>query len=363
MKYLDEFRDKRLIRKAADKINALKFPGRLKIMEVCGTHTQNFLKFGLRQFLPANLEFIAGPGCPVCVSDQAFVDRALACADNKDTVVLTFGDMLRVPGSSSTLEQKRAEQGNVRIAYSPLDAVFFARANPQTRVVFLAVGFETTAPGIALSVMLAKKQRLKNLFFLSSLKLMPPAMAYLVKDRRLDIDGFLCPGHVSAIIGSRPYAFIPRRYGLGCCISGFEPLDILEGIYMLVRQITDGKPRVANEYARVVKPEGNLRARKIIYRVFKAQDASWRGLGTIPDSGLRLKGEYAQFDAQEEFPVSAKRLAMIRKPTKCRCGDVLKGLINPETCVLFAKSCKPEHPVGPCMVSSEGACNAYYKYR
>jgi hydrogenase expression/formation protein HypD len=362
MKYIDEFRNKNLIKRLSEEIKKIMPPYKINIMEVCGTHTQSFFRFGLSGLLPANLKLISGPGCPVCVSSQTYIDKAILYAKKKNTLILTFGDMLRVPGEHSTLEEERARGAQVRVVYSALDALSVARHNPEQKVIFLGVGFETTAPTIALSITSAKKENLKNLFFFCSLKLIPPAMDYLVQDRRLNLSGFLCPGHVSTIIGTKPYAFIPKRYKIGCCVAGFEPLDILEGIYFLLKQIVEHRPQVANQYVRLVKKEGNPRAKKIISKVFKVSDASWRGLGKIPKSGLMIKNEFYRFDAERMFPLKCQT-SDARRPTKCRCGDVLKGLISPLDCPLFAKACSPENPVGPCMVSSEGACNAYYRYR
>jgi hydrogenase expression/formation protein HypD len=363
VKYVDEFRDKKLITALLAQIRRITPPGRgINIMEVCGTHTQSFFRFGLDRLLPANIKLISGPGCPVCVSSQGYIDMAIKLAQNKDVIIATFGDMLRVPGSRSTLEKERAKNGNLAVVYSPLDSLSIARKNPDKKVVFLAVGFETTAPTVALSILAAKKEKLKNIFFFSSLKLIPAAMNYLLQDKRLNINAFLCPGNVSAVIGAKSYRFIPRKHKISCCIAGFEPLDILEGIYFILKQLAKNKPYVANQYARVVLPGGNKKALKFMAQVFKTADASWRGLGNIPGSGLKIKKEFAQFDAEKVFlfkPATGNR----QPATKCKCGDVLKGLINPTGCPLFAKICKPDNPIGPCMVSSEGACNAYYRYR
>jgi len=361
MKYVDEFRSPKLVNKIAAKINAINPGGKINIMEVCGTHTQNFYRFGLDTLLPKNIRLISGPGCPVCVSPQGYIDSAIQLAKNTDVVIATFGDMLRIPGSSSSLEKQKAETGNIRVVYSPLDAVTLAAANPDKNVIFLAVGFETTSPAIALSVLAAKNKKLNNIYFLSSLKLIPPAMRYLLLDKRLKIDAFLCPGHVSAVIGTKDYEFIPKKYKTACCVAGFEPLDILEGICMILEQLIAKKPFVANQYTRVVIKSGNSSARKIINRVFKVCDSSWRGFGVIPDSGLELRKEFSSLDAERVFPVNLKAKSSPAKA--CRCADVLKGLILPSRCRLFAKSCRPDNPVGPCMVSSEGACNAYYKFR
>jgi len=364
MKYIDEFRNKDLIKKLAEKIKAAAPPEKVNIMEVCGTHTQNFFRFGLDKLLPQQLNLISGPGCPVCVSSQEYIDKAILYAKDKHTIILTFGDMLRVPGTKSTLEEERAQGADVRVAYSSLDAISIARQNPHKRIIFLAVGFETTAPTVALSIIHAKQKKLSNLFFFSALKLIPPVMACLLKDKRLNLSGFLCPGHVSAIIGSQPYDFIPKHFGIGCCVTGFEPVDILEGIYFLLEQILKKRPSVANQYKRVVTRQGNLEAKKIIYRVFKSGDASWRGLGRIPKSGLRMREGYLKFDAECAFPLKIKQTVRnTQYARQCRCPDVLKGLIKPSACALFIKACSPEHPVGPCMISIEGACNAYYKYQ
>jgi hydrogenase expression/formation protein HypD len=362
MRYIDEFRKASLIHRVAAAIKKITPGHKLNIMEVCGTHTQNFFRFGLDRLLPENLKFIAGPGCPVCVSSQEYIDEAIAYTRQDDTIVVTFGDMLRVPGTSSTLEKERARKGNVLVAYSALDAITLARKKPGSKIIFLAVGFETTACTIGLSVMEAKKEKLKNLFFLSSLKTIPQAMGYLVQDKKLNLSGFLCPGHVSTIIGIRPYEFIPEKYGISCCVAGFEPLDILEGIYFIVRQIVKKNPHVENQYKRVVTRSGNLKAQRVIHRVFQESETAWRGLGKIPKSGIELRKEFLRFDAREMIPLKVKHKAQGPKQKLCRCGQVIKGLIAPDGCPLFRKTCTPENPYGPCMVSIEGTCNAYYKY-
>ena len=362
MKYIDEFRNKNLIRRAADKIREIMPQEEINIMEVCGTHTQSFFRFALGQFLPENLRLISGPGCPVCVSPQEYIDRAIELSRDKDNIILSFGDMLRVPGGRSTLEKERAKGGAIRVVYSALDSLLIARKNPHKRVIFLAVGFETTAPTIGLAVLLTKKENLRNLLFFSSLKLIPPAMEYLVQDRRLRLSGFLCPGHVSAIIGTQPYGIIAEKYGIGCCIAGFEPLDIMEGIYFLIRQTVIKRPRVDNQYMRVVTKQGNIRAQKIIRRVFKSTDSAWRGLGGIPRSGLKIKDEFSRFDAEKVLGIKRGTRYAVRR-TPCKCGEVLKGLISPLECPSFMKACRPENPLGPCMVSNEGACNAYSRYK
>jgi len=362
MKYVDEFRSLKLSRKLAENIQRLMPPAGINIMEVCGTHTQNFYRFGLNKLVPESLRLVSGPGCPVCVSDQQYIDAAIELSKDKNNIILSFGDMLRVPGSSSTLEKERAHGAHIGMAYSALDALKIAAANKQKRVIFLAVGFETTAPTIASSLLLAKKEKMANIFFLPALKLIPPAIKYLLEDKRLKINAFLLPGHVSSIIGTKPYEFIPQKYGLPCCVAGFEPVDMLEGLYLLLRQMLERHPQVENQYIRAVKRNGNLKAQKIIASVFRTSDAAWRGLGIIPQSGLQIKNKFAEFDAGKVFSIRPKAKGQ-RLKTKCRCADVLKGLIRPDSCLLFKKSCTPEKPVGPCMVSQEGACNAYFRYR
>lgn len=362
MKYIDEFRNAKLVKKISQRIFAVTPNQNINIMEVCGTHTQNFYRFGLDKLLPKNIKFISGPGCPVCVSPQDYIDNAIKLAQSKDTIIVTFGDMLRIPGSSSSLEKEKAKSGNLRVAYSPLDALTIAKSNRHKRVIFLAVGFETTAPTIALSILAAKNENIKNLTFLSSLKLIPPALTYLLLDKRLKLDGFLLPGHVSAIIGTKGYEFIPKRYKISCCVAGFEPLDILEGICIIIEQIINNKSYVANQYARIVNKPGNLKAQSIIKEVFKVSDSGWRGFGIIPGSGLKVRKDFSQFDASRFLP-AGKAANSLKFSERCKCADVLKGLILPLSCPLFAKRCNPDNPVGPCMVSSEGACNAYYKFR
>lgn len=361
MKYIDEFRNKALVVRVARQIRNSMPDEEIRIMEVCGTHTHNFFRFGLHKLLPPGLTLIAGPGCPVCVSHQSYIDRAVALSEDKGLLIATFGDMLRIPGSTSSLEKEKGRFGNVRVVYSPLDALQIARQNSDKQVVFLGIGFETTAPTIALSILLAKKEKLGNISFLCSLKTMPAAMAALMKDKRVRLDGFLCPGHVSAIIGTAPYEFIPRKYGIGCCVAGFEPLDIMKGLYSLLRQVVDKKPCVDNQYGRVVRPAGNKKAVKTIARVFSVCAAQWRGMGRIPDSGLCIRKNFIDFDAHRRF--SCRRVLVSSPLSKrCRCADIIKGLIDPVQCPLFIKACTPDHPVGPCMVSTEGTCNAYYRY-
>jgi len=361
MKYIDEFRDKKLIQKLSARIKEAASQQNINFMEVCGTHTHNILRFGLDKLLPPGIRLISGPGCPVCVSTQDYIDKALFLAEKKDVIIATFGDMLRVPGSRTSLEKQRAKTANVRVVYSALDAIKVAQDNPDKKIVFLAVGFETTVPTIALSILTAKKKNIRNLFFLCALKLIPPAMEYLAKDKRLKLDGFLCPGHVSAVIGAQAYRFLAEKYRLICCVAGFEPLDILEGIYFLLRHIDH--PQVINQYSRVVTASGNKKAQEIMYQVFKVSDSGWRGLGVIPKSGLRIKDEFSQFDSEKVFCLEPANRPTGQPANRCKCSDVLKGLLTPPQCPLFSRKCRPDNPLGPCMISNEGACNAYYKYR
>lgn len=358
MKYIEEFRDGAVAQRLASHIQA--YAGRpVNLMEVCGTHTVAIFRHGIRQLLPPSVRMLSGPGCPVCVTANADLDKAIALAQMPGVILTTFGDMLKVPGSFSSLQRARAEGGDVRIVYSALDALDIARRNPQKQVVFFAVGFETTAPTIAASVAEAQRQGLSNYSIVSVHKLVPPALRALLDSGELHIDGFLLPGHVSAIIGSAPYQFIARDYGIHCVITGFEPLDVLQGIAMLLEQITAGEAKVAIQYRRAVPPQGNPAALAQMYAVFQPCDAAWRGLGTIPASGLQVRDDYAACDAE-------RRLAIQTPPPKeqrgCRCGEVLRGVIAPPECALFGKACTPENPVGPCMVSFEGTCAAWYNY-
>ena len=362
MKYIDEFRNKKLVRRFSGRIKSEAGDRRINIMEVCGTHTQSFRRFALSGLLPENLRLISGPGCPVCVSPKSFIDSAIELGRRKDTVILTFGDMLRIPGSASTLEKENSNSADIRVVYSCWDALKIAQANSSKKVIFLAVGFETTAPTVALTILEAAKNRMKNISFLCALKLIPPAMLYLLKDKRLSLSGFLCPGHVSTIIGAKAYLPIAKKYHLPCCVAGFEPLDILEGLLILLKDINAKRARVSNEYSRAVRAGGNLKAQKLVSSVFEKEDALWRGLGIIPDSGLGIRGKYSRFDAAKIFSCKLPTFKS-QPPTKCRCGDVLKGLLTPTECPLFSKECTPDNPVGPCMVSSEGACGVYYRYR
>jgi hydrogenase expression/formation protein HypD len=331
MKYVDEYRDRKLIAKVAGLIREACGRKAYTFMEVCGTHTMAIARFGLRDLLPENVRLISGPGCPVCVTPVSYVDKAIAIARMDGVTVATFGDMMRVPGSRSSLEKEK-------------------------QIVFLGVGFETTAPTVAASVIAAKREALGNYSVLSAHKTMPEAIEALLVGRDVAVDGFILPGHVSAVIGTRPYARIAGRYGKRCVIAGFEPLDVMEAILMLVRQ---SRPKVEIQYRRVMSSSGNRMAMKDMALVFQKTDAVWRGIGRIADSGLRIRKGYARFDAERRF---RPRSGSGREPKGCICGDVLKGLSAPRDCRLYGRSCTPDHPVGACMVSGEGTCAAYYRY-
>ncbi len=358
MKYVDEFRNKNLIKKVANEIHRVVDKSRTyNFMDVCGTHTMNIFRFGLKDILPENINLISGPGCPVCVTPNDFIDQAIAIANTKKAIIVTFGDMLRVPGSYSSLDKERSRGNLVRVVYSSTDALKLAENEPTKEVVFLGIGFETTAPTVAASILIAKNKKIKNYSVLCGHKTMPKVLEVLVKDKKVNIDGFILPGHVSTIIGSKPYEFLSKRYKKRCVITGFEPLDILQAILMLVLQ---EKPAVEIQYKRVIIKYGNPLAREMIRKVFEETDSVWRGIGMVKDSGLKIKREYAIFDAGLKFRIA-------KLPTKenkgCICGDVLRGVKTPLDCKLFADVCNPENPVGACMVSSEGTCAAYYKYR
>ncbi|MFH0811981.1 MAG: hydrogenase formation protein HypD [Pseudomonadota bacterium] len=358
MKFLDEYRNSELCKRLAERILHQPFK-KVRLMEFCGGHTVAIMKYGLRQLLSPQVEMLSGPGCPVCVTANADLDKAIALANKSGVIVATFGDMLKVPGSYSTLQKTRAEGGDVRVVYSTQDALKIAQENPKRSVVFIGIGFETTAPTVAASVLEAKKYKLTNYYVLSLHKLCPPVIKALLDSGETRVDGIICPGHVSAIIGSHPYEFIPRDYGVACVIAGFEPLDILLAVTMLVTQMETRQPKVEIAYRRGVKPEGNRQALKIMETVFELAEADWRGIGAIAASGLKLKAEYRNFDAEYAFNIE---LVPASEPKGCLCGEILRGMKTPPDCGLFGTGCTPEYPVGPCMVSSEGACAAYYLY-
>jgi hydrogenase expression/formation protein HypD len=328
-------------------------------MEVCGTHTMAIARYGLRSLMPEELRLISGPGCPVCVTPTSIINTAQKLSEVPGNVIVTFGDMMRVPGTEKSLEQCAAEGADVRVLYSVYDLLNMADKEPDKVFIFISVGFETTTPGIALSVLETVQRGLDNVFFLAANRLVIPALEALCTAEEIRVHGFLCPGHVSVIIGSDAYKTVAERFHIPCVVGGFEPVDMLKAIYYLVKQISEGEAKVENAYTRAVMPGGNVKAVQVMNRVFEAEDAEWRGIGIIPLSGLKLRKEYAHLDALERFDVD---LVSIPEPRGCRCGDVLKGLLIPPECPLFGARCTPSSPVGPCMVSSEGSCAAYFKY-
>ena len=337
------------------KLQSLKFDQPVKIMEVCGTHTVSIHRYGIQKLLPENVKLVSGPGCPVCVTPDTYINEAIFLAQ-KGFSIITFGDLMKIPGSHSSLEKERANSHEIRIVYSPLDALT-ASKNSQKEVVFLSVGFETTVPGIAVMLKQAEEKGVKNISFLTGNKLIPPAMIALIENRA-DIDGFILPGHVSTIIGKNGYDFL-KKYQIPGVISGFEAFDIVTSIIILLEQIKNSQGEVINNYQRVVRDEGNIKSRQLIQEVFTPVDSQWRGLGTIGNSGLNLKANYQSFDIREKIEIKAETG---ESNPECRCGDVLSGRIDPPQCPLFKKVCHPENPVGPCMVSSEGSCGAWYHY-
>jgi hydrogenase expression/formation protein HypD len=334
----------------------------LRFMEVCGTHTVAIFRSGLRALLPEGITHLSGPGCPVCVTHDRELALCMNMAENDAVSIATFGDLMRVPGpGGKTLKQAKAEGADVHIVYSPLDALNLARQNPDRVVVFLGVGFETTAPTVAATLRMAREQNIRNFTVLSFHKLVPPALeALLDDDAGGGIDAFLLPGHVSTILGVEPYTFVAERFGKPGVIGGFDPADILRSLLLMLDMRRRGQPAIMNEYSRAVDDKGNPKAREILFSVFETADALWRGIGAIPGSGLTLKPEYAAFDARERFGLSLPEVPEIKG---CKCGDVLKGRIAPDGCPLFGKVCTPANPVGPCMVSTEGSCAAWFKYR
>lgn len=358
MKYVEEYRDPELGKKLLERIhNRSRKPARL--MEFCGGHTVAIFKYGLRQLLPPNIKMLSGPGCPVCVTTAADLDKAIALGKLPGVIITSFGDMVRVPGSRSSLQKAKADGADVRIVYSAQDALTIASDNPAKSVVFIGIGFETTAPTIAASVLQAEKEKLKNYYVLSLHKICPPIMKAILDLGEVKLDGIICPGHVSAVIGSRPYQFLADDYHIACAVSGFEPVDILLAVDLLVEQIESGQPKVEIAYRRGVKPEGNLAALKLMDTVFEVGDANWRGIGIVPASGLQFRDKYAQFNATRHFDI---KTTPAHEPKGCICGAVLRGVNTPLECKFFRKTCTLEHPVGPCMVSSEGSCATYYQY-
>jgi hydrogenase expression/formation protein HypD len=359
MKFIDEYRQSDLARMLTEKIAALTSEP-LKIMEVCGGHTHAIFKYGIEDLLPPNIEMIHGPGCPVCVIPLGRVDDSISIAMQPGVIFTTFGDMMRVPGSKTNLLDAKAQGADVRMVYSPLDALKIAKQNPQKHVVFLALGFETTAPSTAMTILQAAKDHVENFSVFCNHITIVPALKAMLDSPDLKLNGFLGPGHVSTVIGTRPYDFVPREYGKALVVSGFEPLDVLQSVYMVVKQIVEGRAEVENQYGRAVFRDGNRKALEVLFDVFEARRFfEWRGLGSIAHSGMKLKEKYAAFDAELKFSVPGLRIA---DPKACQCGEILKGVKKPWECKVFGTACTPETPIGSCMVSSEGACAAYYNF-
>jgi hydrogenase expression/formation protein HypD len=357
MKFIDEFRDKGIAEGLIQRIHKTSTRP-IQLMEVCGTHTVSIFRYGIRSLLPAHIRLLSGPGCPVCVTPNNDIDLAIALSRQKDVMIVTFGDMMRVPGSTSSLQKEKAEGRDIRIVYSSLEALKIAKESPGKKVVFLAIGFETTSPTIAVALIRTKEEKIRNLFFLNSQKRVPPALRALLQSKQLGIDGFILPGHVSTIIGTKPYQFISKEFGRPAVITGFEPLDILQGISMLIEQIEANRAQVEIQYRRVVHDEGNPIALSKIYEVFEEDEGNWRGIGLIPNSGYRFKKSYNEMDVRN-FDVEVEPS---KEHPECLCGEVLQGIKTPLECRLFKAVCHPENPIGPCMVSIEGTCHTYFKF-
>lgn len=359
MKYLDEFSDPALARRLIDQIHAVTTRP-WAMMEVCGGQTHSIIRHGIDQLLPEGVEMIHGPGCPVCVTPLEIIDRALAIAAQPEVIFCSFGDMLRVPGSGRDLFTVKSEGADVRVVYSPLDALEIAKQNPARQVVFFGIGFETTAPANAMTVFQARQLGIRNFSLLVSHVLVPPAIAAIMESPSCRVQAFLAAGHVCSVMGTAQYPPLASKYGVPIVVTGFEPLDILEGIRQAVTQLEEGRAEVSNAYRRVVPAEGNVPAMRMLDDVFEVTDRTWRGIGMIPDSGWKLSPRYRAFDAEERFAVGDIHTA---ESSACRAGEVLQGLIKPHECAAFGKECTPRNPLGATMVSSEGACAAYYAYR
>jgi hydrogenase expression/formation protein HypD len=348
---------KQMLKELHDLMQSVNRP--LKLMEVCGTHTVEIFRHGIRDVIPKSITLLSGPGCPVCVTSVRDVDAAISIAENPGVILTTFGDMMRVPGGSKSLLDARSEGADVRVLYSPLDALAIAQKEPGKEVVFFGTGFETTSPLLAASIAHAEQANIRNISVYAAFKLVPPALKALLDSADVQVDGFILPGHVSTIIGSRPYEFVASQYKIPSVITGFEAAEIIEGILMIVQQIAQKRAAVEIQYRTVVREEGNPRAVALLEKYFEPAEAYWRGIGAIPGSGLKLREQYAAFDAYKKFKPPLSDGA---EPELCSCGDILRGVKIPIECALFGTGCTPESPVGPCMVSTEGSCAAYYKY-
>lgn len=358
MKYLDEYRDPGLAETLAGKIRQVS-TRRVSFMEFCGGHTVTIARYGIESLLPEQVRLLSGPGCPVCVTPMELIDRLIALAGLPEMTVTTYGDMLRVPGSSSSLAFERARGADVRIVYSSYDALEIARNTPERQVVFFGIGFETTAPATAAAVLKARELKLDNFSVVSAHKTTPAIIKTLLDTDELELDGLICPGHVSVITGTAPYLYAAEQRGVACVISGFEPVDVLQSVLMLVEQVEHGNPQVEIQYRRGVRRQGNDKARRMMDEVFRPVDSNWRGIGVVKNSGLALREEFLKWDALARFPVEVHETA---EPSGCICGRILRGAASPSDCALFGKSCTPASPVGACMVSGEGACQAHYRF-
>jgi hydrogenase expression/formation protein HypD len=358
IKHIEEYRDADLAQRLIAKIRGISTKP-IRLMEVCGTHTVSIFRSGIRAVLPETIALLSGPGCPVCVTSQREIDAFIELAQNRDVIVATFGDLMRVPGTGSSLQKERAEGRDIRMVYSTMDAVEIARKNPDKKVVFLGVGFETTAPTIAAAVLSAQQMQCDNFFVYSAHKLVPPALAALMASEIVQIDGFILPGHVSVIIGVGAYQPFFERYRIPSVVAGFEPTDLLQVIVTLTEQIETDSPALVNGYGRAVTEEGNRKAQQILQMVFDITDVEWRGIGTIPQSGLKFKPAFAAYNAEQAFDLD---IPEVESPKGCACGEILTGTKIPPECPLYKTVCTPTDPVGPCMVSSEGTCAAYYRY-
>jgi len=360
MEWLKTYRDGEVAGKLVAFLREEKDIPPVRFMEVCGTHTVSICRHGIRELLPPAITLTSGPGCPVCVTATADIDSFIKAAELDGAIITTFGDLLRVPGSKSTLQEARAEGADIRTVYSSLDALQIARQNPDRQIIFLGVGFETTTPTVAAAILTAEQEGLQNFSVISSHKVMPPALDALLADPEIKIDGLICPGHVSIMIGADAYEPYVNHYKIPCVIAGFEPVDILKAVVMLAAQAKSKNPKVEIAYDRAVTKEGNRQAMSVMYKIFEPVDAFWRGLTTIPGSGLEIRPEYDNYNARKRFDIE---IIEAKDPAGCACGDVLKSIKTPADCKLFGTACLPEHPIGPCMVSGEGACGAYYRYQ
>jgi hydrogenase expression/formation protein HypD len=358
IKHVDEYRDPEISSKLAEEIKKASKQD-IRLMEVCGTHTMSIFRNGIRNVIPETISLLSGPGCPVCVTAQSEIDAFIDISKETDTIVTTFGDLMRVPGTGSSLQKERAEGRDIRMVYSTFDALEIAVKNPGKRVVFLGVGFETTAPTVAASILAAREMKMGNFFVYSAHKTVPQALFALVKTEGIRIDGFILPGHVSVIIGTGAYLPFFNQCRVPCVVAGFEPSDILQALLMLVRQIENKAPGLENAYPRAVSFEGNKKAVGVMNQVFEPADVAWRGIGIIPESGLKIRAEFSEYDAEKRFRITER---VSKEPKGCACGEILTGLKTPVECPLYKKICTPVDPVGPCMVSTEGTCAAYYKY-